>query len=117
MSTNYYLRINDCKHCGRNDAIHIGKISGGHQFVFQAFNEYESSVIFIPVKSVKDWRYLISNPKSTIYDEYGNIIDKSHFWDNIVMPSKGRINYHFKYSDSNSFTDIDGWSFISVDFS
>lgn len=62
MSTNYYIKINECPHCGRcEELIHIGKRSCGWPFTFHG---YETK----GVVDVESWKEFIKNKH--IIDEY-----------------------------------------------
>ena len=44
MSTNYYVRLNHCGHCERNDLLHIGNSSGGRAFMFRGYSNKNYSL-------------------------------------------------------------------------
>lgn len=69
MGTNYYLHQNICPHCERPERVlHIGKSSGGWTFSFRGYrDEYEP----VRVTTFADWKDLLKQPNSKIYDEYG----------------------------------------------
>ena len=81
MGTNYYLRKNVCKECGRYDETHIGKASYGWKFLFDH----------------NDWEYFEKNKESVIkflksggiYDEYEKHIPFKKLMEVIEEHKKG----------------------------
>ena len=68
MGTNYYLKEDCCKTCGRSDKeIHIGKSSGGWCFALH-IDKSEG------INSLDDWEKRWGNDGSIIFDEYGDQI-------------------------------------------
>ena len=62
MGTNYYLHLNPCPCCGREDeAWHIGKSSGGWCFALHIFGNIET---------LEDWKKAFYNPETKIVNEY-----------------------------------------------
>ncbi len=67
MGTNYYIRTNICKCCGRYDEQHIGKKSYGWKFSFflpEEFNTCSQYLGYI--------HNVVFNNKGIIFDEYGD---------------------------------------------
>ena len=44
MGTNYYVRLNHCSHCDRNDRLHIGKSSSRWAFHFRGYSNKNYSL-------------------------------------------------------------------------
>lgn len=113
MSTNFYLIRNRCGHCGRGDRLHIGKRSGGWQFLFHA----------IPgMMSARDWRYATAQEGVVIEDEYGELVAVDEFWRDVEATRRERLNHHDYclergLSASDSFKDHDGWPLSTSEFS
>lgn len=63
MGTNYYVKTNDCKCCGRNDEKHIGKSSGGWAFALHVYPEDG-------INNLDDWLKILSANPNSIKDEY-----------------------------------------------
>lgn len=70
MGTNYYLRYNICKCCGRFNQYHIGKDSGGWKFLFHIDSAH---------KNIDDWLENMRSSRYEIYDEYDNRISYHDF--------------------------------------
>ena len=73
MGANYYYISNHCEHCDRFDKIHIGKLSGGWQFLFHATNAP------FTIETKKTWFLLLEN--ATIMNEYGETFTFDKFKD------------------------------------
>lgn len=74
MGTNYYVRHEACKECGRAaQDIHIGKSSFGWQFLFAPLERRDDDGIY----SWKQWREYLVGKK--IVDEYGQGISLPAF--------------------------------------
>jgi len=101
VSTNYYVRLNHCGHCDRNDLLHIGSSSSGWAFHFRGYSnknysssEGEDGFVFredieseggvrlvftedINLNSWSDWKKFLKG--KIIIDEYGDKISFSNF--------------------------------------
>jgi hypothetical protein len=140
--------------------LHIGKRSGGWSFSFQAYDfegckahdkwlEVGSNLgIKVPVpelpslslKSFEDWKVLLTQPGSTIIDEYGTTVSADDFLNEVqthLHPLKGKwgpkgqqrpllnqVDELMKLSDSGysfdsfrDWKDSEGYSFSLNDFS
>jgi hypothetical protein len=79
MGTNYYLRIEPCKHCGRSDEeLHIGKSSAGWCFSLHVIPENNINTLY-------DW--IEKFPTGKIFDEYGVEISIGNMLDTILNRS------------------------------
>lgn len=108
MGTNYYMRIDPCKYCGSsNDILHIGKLSGGWTFSFQAHDN---------IKSFKELIKFINSHNAEIYDEYEKKISLNNFKE-LVKSSKNEKHNHTKEYPEGSFLDEEGNSFSEGEFS
>lgn len=67
MSTNFYARSTG------TDLLHIGKRSGGWEFLFRAHPSFG-------LTSSKAWYDLLSCRNVNIYDESGTLISLEEFW-------------------------------------
>lgn len=77
MGTNYYLKTDCCKHCGRAaKRMHIGKSSGGWCFALHVDPDDG-------INGLSDWEYLWSLPGAQISDEYGCTISPEEMRDRI----------------------------------
>ncbi len=85
MGTNYYIKRNFCKCCGRFDEIHIGKSSGG--WCFGLHVKTPGSDENLP-ENLMEWEELFKN--NEIVNEYGEIITKEEMMDIITDRSSDR---------------------------
>lgn len=121
MGTNYYWKPDPCPTCGHSKTYHIGKNSGGWEFLFQGFRDEWSEY---PARSAGDWRkHLASGGK--IENEYGDTITPDEFW-KLVADSRrpGSLNHttycqqrHREHAERSCWIDDAGWSFCDSDFS
>lgn len=134
MGTNFYFRFNMCDCCDRYDEIHIGKSSGGWQFLFQFVNQTinpkrldpKSALLneeknILVVDSFKKWktlidRYVVEYKTAKIYNEYNEEVSASDLYE-LIESKRDGINHHRKSDDRDSFEDDEGNSFIRCDFS
>ena len=94
MSTNFYYTPS-FEPFSKFEALHIGKISAGWEFMFQAFEEEESTLTFesqqscltlrvgvpaLKIKSAQDWRDFMNKSPGHIADEYGTPYSQDAFW-------------------------------------
>ena len=100
MGTNYYLHYNVCECRGRQDSIHIGKCSCGWKFLFHWHPN---------IRNVKEYKDIMKQEGSYILDEYHQPISYDEFW--IMVEEKQNEERH------EEFSDIDGYDFVSFDFS
>ena len=68
MGTNYYLKKNVCRCCGRGDEIHIGKSSGGWCFALHVYPEDG-------INDISDWIAILCDDGNSIRDEYGQALN------------------------------------------
>lgn len=141
MGTNYYLRYNICKHCGRYNEFHIGKSSMGWTFTFQYINELVnpenfdpkqlllegSSCFNIEIYSYEKWKeviqkYVIEYKTAKIFDEYNDEIDPDELF-NLIDSKKSEDKNHADYVKEHNFMndsvfkDQEGNSFSKAEFS
>lgn len=65
MSTEYFLKVSPCRHCGRpEELLLIGRSSGGWKFQLNAIKSKN-------LTSLDAWVRLFSDEKHVIVDEYG----------------------------------------------
>ena len=106
MGTNYYVKYNQCNHCGRYDEEHIGKSSFGWTFTFHATDK---------IRSWKDWKdFLTTGIK--IFDEYGTEIDILDFVSLVDKKQSEKHNHAREYPEG-SFLDNEGNSMSEGEFS
>jgi hypothetical protein len=106
MGTNYYLRTNECEHCGRFDELHIGKSSAGWTFSFQALPG---------IQSWQDWALKIQEG-GRIFNEYEGKIDFTDF-EKLVHSKRQELHNHAREYPDGSFLDDEGNSFSTNEFS
>jgi len=119
MGTNYYVRKNHCECCGRSDReMHIGKSSYGWAFTFQGYT-------WNHLTSWKQWKEFLKN--KVIIDEYGEVMPYDEFVQMLetykapghVRESDGHVNlvHNDLYKSDRDWTDEDGYSFTTTEFS
>lgn len=115
MGTNYYLKINCCKECGRHDLVHIGKSSWGWAFLFT--NTYPDK---------KKWKKVIDTSVGiSIVDEYHHKISKKKFWAMVeerkdqqnMFTFKGERNRYEENPEQYEYIDPEGYRFAKQEFS
>ena len=79
MGTNYYLKKNVCKECGRGEELHIGKSSAGWHFGLQTYPDDN-------IVSLRDWKELFA--ENEIRDEYDRLITAKEM--NKIITKRGR---------------------------
>jgi hypothetical protein len=77
MSTNYYWRFNGCNCCERYDELHIGKSSGGWEFMFRGYRSSPANPKE-DILSWDDWKTRLL-ADGTVVDEYGAAIPTQDF--------------------------------------
>lgn len=102
MGTNYFLRVNNCKECGRYEEVHIGKKSFGWKFVFSIDLGH----------SYKDVMKLLEENKNNIYNEYNENVFLDKF-KKIVEESQSELTHN---TYNNNYTDEQGYDFCDRDF-
>jgi len=107
MGCNYYTRIKECKKCKRHQEIHLGKSSAGLRFTFQ----YNGGFFYKNIAEMQKW--LKDKP---IFDEYGNKISYTEFWNLVEIKQKKGLSYSEKYQHKNNFV-VGEYSFINSEFS
>ena len=123
MGTNYYIKPDECEHCGRSDEpIHIGKSSIGWQFLFKAYPDehYECEHVGGPIVSAADWRKRLMRPNTVIVDEYDRPESVECFW--VFVTNKQQEDppaSHPDYPEWRDFeyTDPEGFRMGTRDFS
>lgn len=92
--------------------IHIGKSSGGWQFVFRTNDEYYNHTIKELYKFIED---SINSGKWEFKDEYGDNMILSSFKD-MVKSKKNEWNYQtYRFEHPDSYSYDNGSDFISED--
>ena len=123
MGTNYYQRTNICKYCNRYEEKHIGKSSGGWQFIFRGYSADEHRPI---ICSFEDWKTELKNGK--IFTEYGEEISFDNFVRFVEDKKIGKFNdkpnlNHYDhgvkegYNTQYDWKDSKNHSFTSSEFS
>jgi len=109
MGTNYYVKSETCESCGHKpEQLHIGKLSAGWEFVFQATEKF---------KSFEQWCDHLKTVD--IVNEYDEIVTYVELV-RIMQNSSGKKNHHdFCVGEqfAGTFKDVDGWAFNESEFS
>lgn len=116
MGCNYYVKINECKCCGRYELIHLGKASAGWKFIF-AYNNGEYYKSFAEMLEwLKD---------KVIENEYGDVEPLEEFKRYVekLQADKTTLS-HIEYCKqkypsmvSDYIKDSEGYEFTTRDFS
>ena len=102
MGTNYYIKPDKCKVCGRSDNyIHLGKSSYGWKFAFNL----NGARFYKNVTEMKKWLR-----GKRIEDEYGKPITKKAFWNMIAEKQK------IVDPEETDAIVIDGYKFYDHEF-
>ena len=108
MGTNYHIKENDCRKCGRFDEIHLGKNSWGWQFGFQ----YNGGQYYKNVEEMKAWL-----KGKQIWNEYDEKVSYEDFW-KMVKAEQVEKNLNHASEHMTSYNRvIDGYSFTDCEFS
>lgn len=112
MSTNYYAMKN--KVSLYPPAIHIGKSSLGHKFLFRGYSGDVEGLNNekLNIASVEDWKKYLDNNELVILDEYDDLISYKEFFDMIENMQLNESEDDFKYNGN-----IDGYRFDFREFS
>jgi hypothetical protein len=107
MGTNYYARYSPCPTCGRCSAEkHIGKLSAGWRFLFQAHRD---------ISSYSEWKDEFDKKGIEIYDEYNDKVPPDDFKKMIEMNYENpRMEAH---AGEGFYIDSDGYDFTWREFS
>jgi hypothetical protein len=118
MGTNYYVRKNHCECCGRSDQeYHIGKSSYGWAFTFQGYP-------WMHLTSWQQWKEFLKD--EVIVDEYGEVMQYEKFVQMLetykapgYVREDGHVNsrHNDQYKSERDWTDDDGYSFTTTEFS
>lgn len=108
MGTNYYVRENECKTCGRHDEIHLGKSSMGWQFIFQ----YNGGKYYKTIKEMRRW--LVGKQ---IFDENDDEILNKDFWILVKVKQTKSNRKHIDAVNDAYALNIGGYTFIDSEFS
>ena len=100
MGTNYYAKLNECKHCNRYEEVHLGKSSMGWVFTFNLNGEK----FYHDVPSMKQWL-----KGKNIKNEYGECITEKKFWN---MVKEKQSEKHQAIGEH-----IGGFEFLNHEFS
>jgi len=133
MGTNYYLYINICPHCKKEDErIHLGKKSWGWAFSVQGFkyldffgkaaNDFiEHALNYYSITEWKTWKDILKNmPKSWIIkDEEDREVTVKDFIK--LVESSYKVKKNLKHAiecpSERDYLDDDGYSISEGDFS
>jgi hypothetical protein len=133
MGTNFYLKsvAVECNHCGYkpdDPLLHIGKASGGWEFVFAAHSRAlipgQNQVVF-DILTKNSWeivttKYCLTGNKTIIVNEYGTEFTFREFWSMVHNTRWGSPklvrNHADNYKDGHTYNDSAGWSFINGEF-
>lgn len=113
MSTNYYAIKN--KVSLYPSAIHIGKSSLGHKFLFRGYLSGDEEGLDsekLNIASIEDWKKYLDNKELVILDEYDRLISYEEFFDMIERMQLNENEDDFKYNGN-----IDGYRFEFREFS
>ena len=116
MGTNYYARIDACKHCNRSDEnIHLGKLSSGWVFLFRTQKQYYNNF--------NDFKIFIYRGDVRIFDEYENESTPDALIHTILMSYENKENeHHERYSRMSvgsirtGYQNIEGYDFLDTEF-
>lgn len=113
MSTNYYARREGTN--PDNEGLHIGKSSGGWEFLFRGFAGV--------VESTPDWRDFLTQPDVHIYTESGHIVPLDDFWLMATKRPKSvgglhelTLQWKGKPYSSDQYRDEWGYPFMDCEF-
>ena len=115
MGTNYYT-VGEAKTCGESgavkdvvEALHVGKSSGGWRFLFRGHTDEG-------LLTAKAWWAYLETRK--IVDEYGSSVNFDEL-KRLVAAKQFEKMPDEKYMSNGylSFTDSDGFGFVTSDFS
>lgn len=112
MGTNYYLREDYCRVCGRFEQHHIGKSSAGWMFLFNVTDK----------EKVDDWKketlhYKNWSDDEGIFDEYGKQKSYDDFWKMVEDKQDGKTHSPHGFGGQRSWIDEDGYNVANYDFS
>ena len=122
MGTNYYAIIDSCPHCKRGEKLHIGKSSGGWEFLFRAYQPPHVPVLML----YKDWIELLERPTTVITNEYDEVVPFEKIILRLAptlpgMVSARRMSEYVKgdklVDQSQYWQDPDGAEFCNNEFS
>lgn len=114
MGTNFYAIYNKCEHCGRSESLHIGKRSGGWEFMFRAHEEPK-------LESAADWRKWLNEVGAEIRGD-GEFYGIEDFWLEVerTRGKKNQTDYDLHRDllvPGDDFKDAEGWAFHRGEFS
>lgn len=112
MSTNYYVMKNKVSLYQR--AIHIGKSSLGHKFLFRGYSGEEEGFDndYLNISSIDDWKDYIKNNELLIFNEYDELISYDDFFDMVERFQLEGNEDDFKYNGN-----VNGYRFDFREFS
>jgi hypothetical protein len=102
MGTNYYTITKQCDKCGRNDRIHLGKLSAGWKFCFNLNGEK----FYRNIKELKEWL-----KGKEIVSEYGTPIALATFLSTVETAQEIQEDII-----DTVYKDIDGYKFLDCEF-
>lgn len=101
MSTEFFLKISPCKHCGRaEELLFIGRSSGGWKFQLNAIGHRN-------LTSLDAWVGLFSDEKHVIVDEYGREYSPVDFLAIITQRQRYRGTGPLKFNGQPSGDDYE----------
>ena len=113
MSTNFYVIIDRCDACGRQDRFHLGKRAAGWSFLFRGYKEYNPEDYgdqpIIPIEkyqevsigSRKEWLAFFGTvgKSATLISQYEETYDSREFLESLEPPTAAQI----AWEDKNQF--------------
>ena len=121
MGTNYYVRHDACKHCGRgSDETHICKS-------MTMFQGYEDHWLVGPIRSWADWKRVLTEEMdaSEVWDEYGRSQPTGEFIAEVEATDQSYRRRQFDWMAEHypndvragsEWLDADGFSFTLSEF-
>ncbi len=113
MGCNYYLERKPCSECGASGSEHIGKLSGGHPFLFHG-TERENSWYLWNNRIEREVRVI----GAVVKDEYGRTMRLRDLEDIVDKSYAGYTMRPNRLNDNGyEWTDEAGYHFLDGEFS
>jgi hypothetical protein len=107
VSTNFYVRVKGCKHCGRYEEVHMGKRALGWTFLFRGYSRNDDDFPFnVYVKSRQGWIAFFKRYAGQVelWDQYGrHYADPVAFLEDLTAPDAEQLAKE-KYQETLSGT-------------
>lgn len=121
MGTNFYLRMDVCKHCGSERArVHVGKSSVGWAFLFRGYRAWPLDDVPHPITSAEEWRRVMKvaiENGALLTDEYGRDVDVNEFWTLAENKREEKGDNSYQHGSRRSeWYDGDGNRFCDSEF-